>query len=308
MIQATDLQKSYGRTRALNGVSFEIREGECAALIGPNGSGKSTLLRILSTLSLPDRGSASIAGYDVVSQPGKIRRLLGYLPDDYGLYRDLTVAEFMTFFAIAYGVGRDERARRVSELLDLTGLTGVAARRCGELSSGIQQRVCLAKTLVQQPRALLLDEPCSALDPAERVGVLELLKELRRMGITMILISHILGDLHGLCDRILILETGRIVAQGRLGEMLERYGCRGRLTLKLAGPCDGAERILGNQPFVWNVHIQGDEIEVQFNGSKREVAEMVLALTAAAIPVKEVTHHEADLETLFLRATEGQVQ
>lgn len=308
MVKTQSLQKSFGRVQALDRVSVEVRDGEAAALIGPNGAGKSTLLRILATLSRPDGGTASVGGHDVATNREAIRPILGYLPDDFGLYPEMTVGEFLGFFASAYGVPKAEREKLVGELLELTGLTDFRDRRGIDLSRGIQQRVCLAKTLINRPKILLLDEPCSALDPAERVSVLALLKELRRMGTTIFLTSHILHELPGLCDSVILMEKGRVVAQGKLDHVFDRYGCRPRLSLGLDGHWEKAQRVAEEQVFVRTVQRTDGGLDVFFDGAEEEVVLLVKALAAADVPIRYAKHHPPDMNTLFLQATEGKVQ
>ena len=220
MIETSDLTKRYGANQALKGIDLHVEEGDLFGFIGPNGAGKTTTIRILTTLLEPSSGEATVAGYSVWTHKDEIRGILGYMPDDFGVYRDMTVSEYLHFFAAAYGIPSRERRTLVGGLLELTDLTYKEHALVDTLSRGMQQRLGLARTLVHDPKVLVLDEPASGLDPRARIEIREILKELRSMGKTILLSSHILSELAEVCNRIAILERGELVAQGQLADIM----------------------------------------------------------------------------------------
>ena len=219
MIETRDLTKTYGRFEALRGIDLQVEKGDVYGFIGPNGAGKTTTIRILTTLSEPTAGDAVVGGHSVLTEKNAIRKIIGYMPDAFGVYRDMTVDEYMHFFAAAYGIPHKERASLVGGLLELTDLSYKSSALIESLSRGMQQRLGLARTLVHDPQVLILDEPASGLDPRARIEIREILRELRRMGKTILLSSHILSEAEALADRISIIRDGRIVQGGTLEEM-----------------------------------------------------------------------------------------
>jgi ABC-2 type transport system ATP-binding protein len=222
VIRVRGLSKRYGDFQAISRVSFDVEEGEIFGFIGPNGAGKTTTIRILATLMLPSAGSARILGWDVTEHPEKVRSALGYMPDRWGVYPDITVAEYLEFFAAAYGTPRRERAKVIGGVMELTDLTALRERLVEALSKGMKQRLCLAKTLIHDPRLLLLDEPADGLDPRARIELRELLRELAAMGKTIVISSHILTELSDLVTSVGIVEQGRLVMAGEVGTIIER--------------------------------------------------------------------------------------
>ncbi len=211
MIQTTNLSKRYGEFVALSNLNLSINEGDCFGFIGPNGAGKTTTIKILGTLLKPSSGQAMINGLTVGYQNRQIRPIIGYVPDFMGAYDDVTVTEYLEFFAAAYSIHGDERVRVVGDVLDLTDLSYKRDAEVNSLSRGMQQRLSVARVLLHDPKVLLLDEPASGLDPRARIEMRELLKELRRMGKTIIISSHILHELAELCNAVGIIEQGKLV-------------------------------------------------------------------------------------------------
>ena len=210
-VQIKNLNVSYGKIHAVRGVSFEIPQGEVFGFIGPNGAGKSSTIKVLATLIRPDSGIVRIGGVDVPSNPMEIRRKIGYMPDFFGIYEDLTAAEYLHFFAAAYDIPVRQREQTIADVLTLTDLTHKASAAVDSLSRGMKQRLGLARVLLHDPDLLLLDEPASGLDPRARIEVRELLKALKGMGKTIIISSHILHELAQLCTRIGIIEQGKLI-------------------------------------------------------------------------------------------------
>ncbi len=221
-VDIKDLHVRHGRFEAVKGISFSIPKGDIFGFIGPNGAGKSTTIKVLATLIRPTAGTATINGVDVRKSPQKIRRLIGYVPDFFGVYQDLSVREYLHFFAAAYDIERGKRERLVGDALALTDLSGKIDSPVDGLSRGMKQRLSLARVLLHDPELLLLDEPASGLDPRARIEMRELLKELRKMGKTILISSHILHELAQLCTRIGIIEQGKMMAEGSVEELFRR--------------------------------------------------------------------------------------
>jgi ABC-2 type transport system ATP-binding protein len=209
MIEISQVSKSYGRQKALDGFDLRVEQGELFGLVGPNGAGKTTLIKILSTLIKPDKGSARVAGIDAVREPRKVKRLIGYMPDQPGLYQDMRVEEFLTFFADAFQIGSREQPAVVEKALARAGLEERRESFVEELSFGMKQRLQLAKTLIHEPRVLLLDEPATGLDPLARVDLRNQIAALNSQGITVLISSHILNDLEEICTRVAFIAEGR---------------------------------------------------------------------------------------------------
>ena len=229
IVHAAGLVKRYDRTLAVAGLDLDVEEGEIFGLVGPNGAGKTTTLRILATLLVPDAGDAEIAGFSLRRNPNDVRRVLGFMPDSFGVYDDMKVWEYLDFFARCYGIPADRRRRMIGDLLDLVDLGPKRDTYVQGLSRGMQQRLCLAHALVHDPRVLLLDEPASGLDPRARVELRELLRELRALGKTILVSSHILPELEELCTSVAIIDRGQVLAQGRVAEIERRLRVGRRL-------------------------------------------------------------------------------
>jgi len=296
-----DLVKHYGRFEALRGVSFTVPRGSIYGFVGPNGAGKTTTLRILATLLRPTRGRARVAGEDVVRHPERVRRVIGYMPDFFGLYHDLTVREYLEFFASAYDVPRDRRRKIIADLLELVDLGHKRDDYVEGLSRGMQQKLGLARCLVHDPAVLLLDEPASGLDPRARVELREILKELARMGKTVIISSHILPELADICTHIGLIHQGEMVASGPVESVLSRLG-RGRvLEVRLLHSAPAAAGVLKGLPGVRDVEAVEEEnlVRFAFDGGPEEEHRVLRALLEAGLPVVNFASR-AGLEELFL--------
>src|SRR2546427_3164170 len=223
IVRTSGLVKRYPGTVAVAGLDLDIDEGEIFGLVGPNGAGKTTTLRILATLLRPTSGEAEVAGMSVTENPDAVRRVLGFMPDVFGVYDDMKVWKYLDFFARCYGIPAARRRRMIGDLLDLVDLGDRRNASVQGLSRGMQQRLCLAHTLVHDPQVLLLDEPASGLDPRARVELRELLRELRALGKTIVISSHILPELEELCTSVAIIDHGRVLASGRVDDIAERF-------------------------------------------------------------------------------------
>jgi ABC-2 type transport system ATP-binding protein len=307
VISAQDLTKVYGQRTALDHVSFEVPEGEIFGFVGPNGAGKTTTLRILAALLEPTSGHASIDGADVVQNPGRVHNRIGYMPDFFGVYDQLTVAEYLDFYAACYRQPKQRRTKIVGELLELIGLADRRDQLVDTLSRGLKQRLCLARALVHDPVVLLLDEPASGLDPRARVEMREILKELRGMGKTIIISSHILPELTELCTMIGIIDHGRMRATGSVQDVIRGLSAGKRLRIAIVGAKEPAIAILEPLESVRRVDIANGTIEATYEGDDATAADILQALTAGGIKVSAFSHVDGGLEEAFMRATSEDV-
>jgi ABC-2 type transport system ATP-binding protein len=307
VITADNLTKIYGKRTALDHVSFEVPEGEIFGFVGPNGAGKTTTLRILAGLLEPGSGRASIDGIDVVQQPQQVHSRIGYMPDFFGVYDQLTVTEYLDFYAACYRQSKQRRTKIVGELLELIGLTERRDQLVDTLSRGLKQRLCLARALVHDPVVLLLDEPASGLDPRARVEMREILKELRGMGKTIIISSHILPELTELCTMIGIIDHGRMRATGTVQEVIGRLSADRRLRITVVGDREPAVAILEPLEAVLSVQVANGTIEATYKGDEAAAADILQALTAAGIKVSAFSQVDGGLEEAFMRATSEEV-
>src|SRR5215475_10093673 len=235
MIKLENVSKYYKNFPAVVDLNLEIGRGEVFGFIGPNGAGKTTTIKMLSTLMLPTEGALTVGGFDVIKQPHEVRRLIGYMPDSFGVYDDLLVWEYLDYFAALYKLAPADRTRAIKDVLELTDLGVKRNAQVMSLSRGMKQRLCLAKTLLHDPEVLLLDEPASGLDPHARIEIRELIRELCRMGKTIIVSSHILTELADFCTSIGIIEAGRLLTSGRIDEITARLSGNVMLEIKVKG-------------------------------------------------------------------------
>jgi ABC-2 type transport system ATP-binding protein len=303
MISVDGLTKQYGRRLALDAVTFEVPKGEIFGFVGPNGAGKTTALRILAALLEPSAGRAFIDGANVVTQPDRVHDRLGYMPDFFGVYDQLTAGEYLDFYAACYRQPKARRRKVADDLLELVGLTERRDQAVDTLSRGMKQRLCLARALVHDPAVLLLDEPASGLDPRARVEMREILKELQRMGKTIVISSHILPELTELCTMIGIIDRGRMRATGPVHEVIRRLNAGRRLRITVLGQKEEALAILRGTPSVTEVDTANGSIEAGFAGDESTAAEILQRLIAGGIKVSNFTQLEAGLEAAFLNAT-----
>ena len=307
IVRTEGLVKRYDRTVAVAGIDLAIDQGEIFGLVGPNGAGKTTTLRMLATLLRPDAGTAEINGWSVTRNPDEVRRVLGFMPDAFGVYDDMKVWEYLDFFARCYGLPAAGRRRMIGDLLELVDLGDRRDAYVQDLSRGMQQRLCLAHALVHDPQVLLLDEPASGLDPRARVELRELLRELRSMGKTIVISSHILPELEELCTSVAIVDRGQVLAQGRVSEIEQRlrFGAVLRMQLLLEGDELAAARDrLAAEPDVASATILPDgTVELGFRGDDAAAARLLASVVAAGLPVASFARAASDLEELFLQVT-----
>ena len=308
IIQTINLTKRYGKLVALNGLHLNIEEGECFGYIGPNGAGKTTTIRILATLLQPTWGEAKVCGFTVGYESRKIRPLIGYVPDFFGAYEDMVVQEYLEFFASAYGIVGDQRTRVVGDVLELTDLSFKREALVDSLSRGMKQRLSVARVLLHDPKVLLLDEPASGLDPRARIEMRELLKELRRMGKTIIISSHILPELADLCTTVGIIERGELLFHGPISEIIRRAKMGTRLEIHVVDNRDAALEILRKVPGVKSVEPLDGHLVAEMESGTKDVSPLALALQQNKIRIEQIREEHVNLETAFMRLTTGAVQ
>ncbi len=307
LLRIEGLTRRYGSTVAVAGIDLDVGPGEIVGLVGPNGAGKTTTMRMLATLLVPSAGDAWIAGHSVRRAPDRVRRVIGYMPDSFGVYDGMRSSEYLDFFARCHGIPGRQRARMVSDLLDLVDLGHKRDAEVQSLSRGMQQRLCLAQTLVHDPPLLLLDEPASGLDPRARVELRELIRELRAMGKTVLISSHILPELEELCTRVAIIDHGRVLAEGSVADIERRLRRGAVLRVTVAGDAaaiDAAAQALAIDPAVRTSEVLPDgRIEIGVPAPDADLAALLARLVAAGHPVSGFAPAVSDLEELFLQVT-----
>jgi ABC-2 type transport system ATP-binding protein len=300
-----DLHVSYGKFHAVKGISIEIPKGEVFGFIGPNGAGKSSTIRVLATLQPKFRGMALVNGLDVLSQPHRVREKIGYMPDFFGVYEDLTALEYLQFFAAAYKLPSNRRKSVIDDVLSLTDLTHKASSPVDGLSRGMKQRLALARVLLHDPELLLLDEPASGLDPRARIEVRELLVALREMGKTILISSHILHELSQLCTRIGIIEAGEMVAEGSLEDIFRQLQLMRMVHVRFESPSDDLQQRIEQIPGVESVEQQVDRWAIQLHEDQMSVADLHQALVDEKARISMYQPEAMDMETAFMKLTEG---
>ena len=286
-VRAENLTKAYGPLRAVDAVNLEVPAGATFGLIGPNGAGKSTTFSMIATLLAPSGGRLEVAGHDPVREPREVRRRLGYMPDVMGVYDNLTVEEYLQFFAGAYRLDKKQWPTLITGLLELVGLDVKRNAMVDSLSRGMKQRLSLARALIHDPEVLVLDEPASGLDPRARIDLRNLLAELRAMGKTIIISSHILSELAEMCSHVAIMEAGSILASGTPREIATAYKPGREVFVKLA---------------------TGEERSYTVADDAEQAALVRHLVVTEGLPVVSVIERETSLEGIFLQVTEGRVQ
>lgn len=305
MIQTKGLTKYYGDLAALVDLDLTINAGDIFGFIGPNGAGKTTTMRILATLLEPSRGMAFIDGLDVTKKGKQVRRRVGYMPDFIGVYDDLKVFEYLDFFAAAFGIERKKRKGIVDGVLELTDLQSKRGTTVDSLSRGMQQRLSLARVLIHDPKVLILDEPASGLDPRARIEIRELLRELKRMGKTIMISSHILSELEEISDHVGIIEHGRLVFSGTMEEIRCRLGIQSKVRVRVADRQDRALELLSALPQIHDVEIAGEHIAVTFNDGQNGDGIIARTLVQGNIDIISLMPEQVKLDDAFLQLTKG---
>ncbi len=307
MIETVNLTKNYNKFEALKGLNLSIEKGDIFGFIGPNGAGKTTTIRILSTLLQPTMGKALIDGVDVMRNPYEIKKIIGYMPDSFGVYDGMRLREYLDFFGAAYKIPSKQRKAIIDDVLTLTDMTSRADDYVSAFSRGMKQRCCLAKTLIHDPQVLLLDEPASGLDPRARIEIKELLKALQEMGKTILISSHILSELGDMCTKIGIIERGELLAFGNHREILKNMRQSKEIRLEVLDGADKAADILAEETGVENVERSGNEFHLETAISNEDLSGILVKLVQNGVRVLSFGEEEGTLEDVFLHVTKGGV-
>ncbi len=306
MLVINNLVKSYGKFKAVDNLSLEIGKGHIYGFVGANGAGKTTTMRIVAGLLKPTSGSVVVAGMDILKYPASFKNKIGYMPDFFGVYDDLKVTEYMDFYAGVYGIEKSQRAKLSDELLELVNLSEKKDFYVDNLSRGMKQRLCLARSLIHNPELLILDEPASGLDPKARVEMKEVLKELKDLGKTIIISSHILPELAELCTSIGIIEKGKMVVSGTVEEIMQKTSQKKVIRIKVLGELEGAVKMLKEQPSIGAVSVHNDYLEADFHGTNEIMAEILKTAIKNEIPVVSFCEVDRNLESVFMHLIGGE--
>ncbi len=307
MIELIDFGKDYGDFRAVDRLNLKIGAGELFGFIGPNGAGKSTTIRFLATLLKPSRGEGMVNGYSVNREPMMVRQSVGYMPDNFGVYDGMKVWEFLDFFAVAYRIGRTKRRQVIKDVLELLDLGHKRDDYVNGLSRGMKQRLCLAKTLVHDPPVLILDEPTSGLDPRARIEVKALLKELRRMGKTVLISSHILSELADTCTTIGIIERGQLLMHGPIQEVYRRIRGNRLVEVKFVSGQGVGLSVIRSNPATRNVTVDEGSVTVELDTDDAGVAQLLRVMLSQGVEIRSYADKDPTLEDVFMLVTKGLV-
>jgi len=326
-IEIVDLTRIFGSTTAVDDLSFSVKPGEVFGFIGPNGAGKTTTMRILATLDMPTHGYAWVDGFSVVDDPDRVRRRLGFMPDGFGTYPHVTCEEYLDFFARSYGLKGKQRRESLLRVMEFTQLDRLAQKNIDGLSKGMKQRLCLGRALIHDPGVLILDEPAAGLDPRARIELREMIVQLAKDGKALLISSHILTELAEMCDRVAIIEKGRMLAVGSVEEILQAdvnldenlagdqdvvavNGSHRTVTVVVAvlSDLDHAARFLQQQESVGQIVRKGNFLEFQVHSDRHALAELLRCLITEGVQVIEFRTKQKSLEDAFLHVTKGVVQ
>ncbi|HEX6383176.1 MAG TPA: ABC transporter ATP-binding protein [Anaerolineae bacterium] len=311
IIEIQGLTKKYGELVALDDLTLAIEEGAVFGFIGPNGAGKTTTMRILTTLLKPTSGRAWVAGHSITDDPRGVRRVIGYMPDFFGVYEDMKVWEYLDFFAACYDIPTATRVTMIDDLLALVDLSHKRDEFVESLSRGMKQRLCLARTLAHDPKVLILDEPASGLDPRARIEMRELLRELKTMGKTIFFSSHILSEVADICTSIGIIEAGKLIASGDINEMKRLLRAHRLIQVRVLGDLAPLQEFLMRHQAVQGIATDAEmelppgTVRFDFSGSDDELSQLLHDLIQSGISVLSFHEEAGDLEDVFLRVTQG---
>ncbi|MGE0126585.1 MAG: ABC transporter ATP-binding protein [Blastocatellales bacterium] len=307
-VEIVNLKKHFGATRAVNDVSFAFSSGQVVGFVGPNGAGKTTTMRILATLDEPTGGDAMIDGVSVVEEPERARQLVGYVPDSLPTHRDMSVHEYLDFFARAYGLKGAHREKVIESVEEFTGLTGIRDKMLVALSKGMKQRVSLARALLHDPPVLIMDEPAAGLDPRARIELRELLRVLSSQGKAILISSHILTELAEICHAAVIIERGSVLMAGAISDLLTNSAPHRTLLIRVMSGQEQLYRELLQTPRIEKVNFAGSDIAAEINGGEEACCDLLAALIGRGYRIVEFKQQRANLEEIFMNVTKGAVQ
>ncbi|MEK9200253.1 ATP-binding cassette domain-containing protein [Ureibacillus sp. 179-F W5.1 NHS] len=307
MVDIKGLTKKYGSFVALNNLNLSLDEGVVFGFVGANGAGKSTTFSILATLLSPTSGDAFINGKSVVREPKEVRKLIGYMPDFFGVYDQLKADEYLDFYGASYGLSAAERQVLIPQLLELVNLSHKRYEYVDLLSRGMKQRLCLARSLIHDPKVLILDEPASGLDPRARIEMRDILKHLKSMGKTILISSHILPELAEMCDEIGVIDNGKLIAHGNVAAIQEQLQGDKRIIVKVLEQMERARDFFEEDPFISSIEVADSRNEISFNyrGKTEDQVKLLRKALLADIPIYTLTEEEKNLEDVFMAITKG---
>ncbi len=308
MIKTVNLTKKYGDLIAVNHLNLELDQGDVFGFIGPNGSGKTTTMRMIATLLNPDYGEAYVCGKSIYTDPEAIRRLVGFMPDFFGVYDDMKVIEYLEFFAAAYRINGPNRRKICEEKLELVDMTYKRDAMVNQLSRGQTQRIGLARVLLHEPEVLLLDEPASGLDPRVRIEIRNLLKRLGELNKTIIVSSHILPELADVCNKVGIIEKGELLVNGSVTDLMKQVRSAVLLNVRVGGDREQAAALIEQHDDVDEVSLRGDVIVVRLQPGIQDYSFLPSLLVEAGYKLLLFREEELNLETAFMELTRGLVQ
>jgi ABC-2 type transport system ATP-binding protein len=307
-VETIHLTRVYGAITALDDLNLVINRGDLFGFIGSNGAGKTTTLRILATFLAPSAGTARVLGHDVIREADAVRHVIGYMPDFFGVYKDMEVTEYLDFFGACYKIPTAQREKTVNDVLELVGLSEKRGAIIGALSRGMQQRLGLARVLIHDPRVLLLDEPASGLDPRARIEMMAILQELQRLGKTIIISSHILSELQTLCNRVAIIEKGKLIYSGPVQGVRDQMSAGLIYWVIVPGEPDKAVELLKARPEVAEAAAVDGQVKVTFVNHEVDPSFLPEALVRGGVKFTGLWEDELGLEEVFLRVTRGETQ
>ncbi len=307
-VQTFGLTRLYGSVTAVDGLNLTVNPGDLFGFIGSNGAGKTTTLRILATFLAPSAGTARILGRDVITDADLVRHVIGYMPDFFGVYKDMEVTEYLDFFGACYRIPTAQREKTVNDVLELVGLTEKKGALIGALSRGMQQRLGLARVLIHDPKVLLLDEPASGLDPRARIEMMAILQELQRLGKTIIISSHILSELQTLCNRVAIIEKGRLIYSGPVQGVRDQMSQGRVVSVRVSSDTAQAIELLKGRAEIAEVTPTDGELKVTLAGTEVEHSIVADILVRGGAKLIELREDEIGLEEVFMRVTRGETQ
>lgn len=304
MLTIRQLRKSYGNYTALDNLEMHLDAGSLYGLVGPNGAGKTTTIKIMTGLMLPDSGTVYIDGVDAVRDPNRLKAKIGYVPDYFGTYDNLKVAEYMEFFASCYGMEGLKARTRCMMLLEQVGLGERTEAFVDGLSRGMKQRLCLARALIHNPKLLIMDEPTAGLDPRSRIEFKEIVRELRDQGKTVLISSHILAELSEMCTHIGVIEQGRMLLEGSIAEIFNRINVSNPVIISILERRDTALGILKEHSLVQTISVKDNDLMITFAGTQEQEAELLCQLIEEGVKVRGFVRAQGGLESVFMQVTE----
>lgn len=307
-VQTYSLTRTYGSMVALNSLDLTVNRGDLFGFIGSNGAGKTTTLRILATFLAPSGGRAEVLGHDVVRDADAVRHVIGYMPDFFGVYKDMEVTEYLDFFGACYKIPSSKREKTVNDVLELVGLSEKRGALIGALSRGMQQRLGLARVLIHDPQLLLLDEPASGLDPRARIEMMAILQELQRLGKTIIISSHILSELQTLCNRVAIIERGKLIYSGPVQGVRDQMAAGPIYWVTVKDQAARALELLKARPEVVEAEVADGQVKVTLKDAETDPGFIAETIVTGGLKLTGLWEDELGLEEVFLRVTRGETQ